>query len=103
MVYLCLGYKGFCQIVCDTVDFEAFLSVQNEKMKFLPPGYNTKDFKSKQSNKWRWGWLSVCDTNGDKWGLWLKKPDIAGSAYCECCAKSLTYAAGKVFSSYQNL
>lgn len=32
-------------------------------MKFLPPGYNTKDLESKQSNKWRWAWLSECDTN----------------------------------------
>ena len=60
-VYLQLGYKGFCQIAYDTVDFQAFLSVQNEKMKFLLPGYNTKDLESKQSNKWRWAWLSECD------------------------------------------
>ncbi len=42
-------------------------------MKFLPPAFNTKDLKSKQSNKWRWAWLSECDTNGEKWGIWLKK------------------------------
>ena len=68
-VYLRSGYKGFCQIICDTVDFQAFLSVQIEKMNFLSPGYNTKDLESKQNNKWRWAWLSECATNGDKWGL----------------------------------
>ena len=47
------------------------------KMKFLPPAYNNKDLESKQSNKWRWACLSECDTNGEKWGFWLKKTDIA--------------------------
>lgn len=68
-------------------------------MKFLPPAYNTKDLESKQTNKWRWAWLSECDTNGEKWGIWLKKPDIAGSAYCECCAKLLKYGGGGKKSS----
>ncbi len=44
-------------------------------MKFLPPAYNTKDLESKQTNKWRWAWLSECDTNGEKWEIWLKKPE----------------------------
>jgi len=63
-------------------------------MKFLPPAYNTKDLESKQNNKWRWAWLAECDNNGDTWGLWLKNTDIAGSAFCECCAKLLKYGGG---------
>lgn len=65
-------------------------------MKFLPPGYNTKELEkqSKGANKWRWPWLSENDSEGDKWGLWLRKPDIPGSAFCECCGKTLKYDGG---------
>ena len=50
-------------------------------MKFLDPGFNTKDIEKMSKNKWRWEWLSEIDRDGDKWGNWLKKkPNIAGVA-----------------------
>ena len=53
-------------------------------MKFLPAGYNTKELEkqSKGSNNWRWLWLNEIDSEGDKWGLWLRKPDISEFQSC---------------------
>ena len=62
-------------------------------MKFLPAGYNTDDQERKQTNKWRWQWLNEVDSEGDKWGLWLRKPDIAGVAFCEFCSKTIKYGS----------
>ena len=58
-------------------------------MKFLLEGYNTKELEKMSKNKWRWEWLTECDLNGDKSGIWLRKPDIPGVAFCECCAKTI--------------
>lgn len=62
-------------------------------MKFLPAGFNTKELERGEDNKWSWNWLKEIDSNGDKWSLWLRKPDIAGKAYCECCDKLLNYGS----------
>ena len=58
-------------------------------MKFLPPGFNTKDLEKDIKNKWRWDWLSECDSIGGKWCEWLKRPDTKGMAFCDVCAKSI--------------
>ena len=63
------------------------------KMKILPPGYNTKEIEKASKNKWRWEWLSELDTRGNKWGNWLRKPDVAGIAFCECCNKTIKYGS----------
>lgn len=62
-------------------------------MKFLPAGYDIKELEKGSKNKWHWEWLSEVDTAGDKWEQWLKKPDIAGVAFCECCAKTIKYGS----------
>ena len=65
-------------------------------MKYLPPGYNTKELEKDVKNKWRWEWLSEVDEDGGKWGTWLKKPDISGVAFCELCGKTINYkSSGK--------
>lgn len=53
-------------------------------MKFLAVAFNTKELEKICENKWRWEWLTECDKTGDKWVIWLRKPDIPGVAYCEC-------------------
>ena len=63
------------------------------KMKILPPGYNTKEIEKASKNKWRWEWLSELDTRGNKWGNWLRKPDVAGVAFCDCCNKTIKYGS----------
>jgi len=63
------------------------------KMKFLPAGYDTKALDRAEKNKWSWKWLTEVDSDGDKWRLWLRKPDIAGKAYCEYCDKLLNYGS----------
>ena len=65
--------------------------VNINKMKFLPPGYNMKTLGKDVKNKWRWEWLSENDSKGEKWNMWLKKPDVMGIAFCEVCAKSINH------------
>ena len=62
-------------------------------MKFLPDGFNIKELERNVKNKWRWEWLKETDVNGDNWGDWLRKPDIAGAAFCECCGKTIKYGS----------
>ena len=35
------------------------------------------------------------DTHGNKWGNWLRKPDVAGVTFCECCNKTKYGSSGK--------
>ena len=60
-------------------------------MIFLPAGYDTKALECVVKNKWSWKWLMEEDSDGDQWNLWLRKPDIAGKAYCVCCNRQLNY------------
>ena len=68
-------------------------------MKYLPPGYNTKELESDVKNKWRWDWLNERAADGENWAEWLKKPDLSGVAFCEACGKTINYKSSgkKVF------
>lgn len=73
-------------------------------MKYLPPGYNTKDLEKDVKNKWRWEWLNDVDADGVKWVLWLKKTEISGVAFCEACGKTINYKSSgkKAFRIHAN-
>ncbi len=71
-------------------------------MKFLPPGYNTKELEKGVKNKWRWEWLGEVDASGEKWSKWLKKPDKVGIAFCEVCAKSINYKSNGKKSKFSS-
>lgn len=73
-------------------------------MKYLPPGYNTKDLEKDVKNKWRWEWLNDVDADGVKWVQWLKKPEISGVAFCEACGKTINYKSSgkKAFRIHAN-
>ena len=60
-------------------------------MKFLPPGYNTKELEQPAKNKWRWQWLSEVDSKGVKWSDWLQKIEVCGVAFCSLCGKTINY------------
>ena len=62
-------------------------------MPSLPPGYNTKELEKGVTNKWSWGWLSEVDDNGDKWGIWLEKPNTPGVAKCGACDSNIKYGS----------
>ena len=47
--------------------FLSFNKLRCRKMKFLPPGYNTKYIEKLSKNKWRWERLSELDTLGSNW------------------------------------
>jgi len=60
-------------------------------MKFLLPGFNTNQLEKGAKNKWRWELLTEKDSKGEKWDVWLKKPDVMGIAFCEVCSKTINY------------
>lgn len=65
-------------------------------MKFLALKSDTKLLEKDVKNKWRWEWLDEVDSQGQKYGEWLRKPDTAGMAFCEACGKTLNYkSSGK--------
>lgn len=65
------------------------IAEKTEKMKFLKSDCDTKSLEKDVKNKWNSEWLSECDKNGNRWEIWLRKPDIPGAAYCECCVKTI--------------
>ena len=74
-------------------------------MKFLPPGYNTKELEQPAKNKWRWQWLSEVYSKGVKWSDWLQKIEVCGVAFCGLCGKTINYKSNgkkalKLLSNY---
>ena len=46
-------------------------------------------------NKWNWSWLEEKDCLGDVIGIWCRKTNRKGEAFCVPCGKVLRYASGK--------
>ena len=59
-------------------------------MKFLPPGFNTKEIEMEVKNKWQSEWLNKRDLSGERYGEWLSKPDVMGVSFCKLSVNSKT-------------
>ena len=53
--------------------------VSNTQFQHQPPK------KRMQKNKWRWEWMEGRDSEGQKNGEWLKKPEATDMAFYDAC------------------
>ena len=60
-------------------------------MQFLTSEIEARKVDSQCKNKWKKEWLNEMDSLNRPFGLWYKKADEAGTAWCHLCSKRLVY------------
>eukprot|EP00745_Piridium_sociabile_P045197 TRINITY_DN969_c0_g2_i2.p1 TRINITY_DN969_c0_g2~~TRINITY_DN969_c0_g2_i2.p1 ORF type:complete len:254 (+),score=37.07 TRINITY_DN969_c0_g2_i2:2304-3065(+) len=63
-------------------------------MRVLPPGADISKIEKGVTNKWRWDWLQIRNSDGVCHVDWCQKVESPGVCFCVPCNKTLVYGSG---------